>query len=54
VRLAVTAHVRHAETQYDHLLASGYERWDSRAEVKREVEEVLARWRASSDTGQEG
>jgi hypothetical protein len=44
VCLAVVAHVRHTETRYDHLLASGYERWDARAEVKHEVEEVLAKW----------
>jgi hypothetical protein len=48
VCLAVTAHIRHAETQYDHLLASGCERWDARAEVKGEVEEVLAKWGAQS------
>jgi hypothetical protein len=44
VCLAVVAHVRHTETRYDHLLASGYERWDARAEVKHEVEAVLAKW----------
>lgn len=30
VRLAVTAHIRHAETDYDKLLAEGWERWDGR------------------------
>jgi hypothetical protein len=46
VCLAVAAHIRHTETRYDHLLASGYERWEARAEVKHEVEEVLAKWSA--------
>ena len=46
VCLAVAAHIRHTETRYDHLLASGYERWEARAEVKHEVEEVLAKWGA--------
>jgi hypothetical protein len=46
VCLAVVAHVRHTETRYDHLLANGYERWDARAEVKYEVEAVLAKWEA--------
>lgn len=54
VCLAVTAHVRHTETRYDHLLASGYERWDARGEVKHEVEEVLAKWRAQSGTDRAG
>jgi hypothetical protein len=44
VRLAVIAHVRHAETRYDHLLAAGYERWEARAQVAPEVQGVLNRW----------
>jgi hypothetical protein len=46
VYLAVVAHVRHTETRYDELLASGYERREARAEVKQEVEAVLERWSA--------
>jgi hypothetical protein len=46
VNLAVVAHIRHTETRYDQLLASGYERWEARAEVKHDVEGVLAKWRA--------
>ncbi len=46
VYLAVMAHVRHAETEYDELLVSGRERREARAEVKRQVEEVLAKWKA--------
>lgn len=44
VRLAVIAHVRHAETNYDELLSQGYERWLARAEVEDQVTHVLARW----------
>ena len=45
VRMAVAAHVRHRETAYDELLASGEERQDARAFVRGEVEAVLERWR---------
>lgn len=44
VRLAVAAHVRHAETNYDELLAAGWEREDARAEVQERVQQVLAGW----------
>ena len=44
VRLAVLAHVRHRETGYDELLASGEERQDARALVRGEVDAVLERW----------
>ena len=44
VRLAVIAHVRHAETTYDQLLCQGYERRDARGEVEGQVARVLARW----------
>lgn len=44
VRLAVTAHVRHAETPYDKLLAEGWDREDARAEVQARVQQVLAGW----------
>ncbi len=47
VRLAVTAHVRHAETEYDALLAQGYERSEARAQVHDAVARILARWEAS-------
>jgi hypothetical protein len=45
VRLAVTAHVRHAETSYDDLLLQGIEREDARERVYRKVYEVLNRWK---------
>lgn len=44
VRLAVQAHVRHAETAYDELLARGLDRDDARARVADEVRDVLAVW----------
>ena len=46
VRLAVVAHIRHAETQYDELLARGYERWEARARVEGAVDRVLGKWEA--------
>jgi hypothetical protein len=44
VRLAVVAHVRHVETNYDQLLAQGFDRHAARAEVKGAVDTVLASW----------
>ena len=46
VRSAVIAHVRHTETQYDDLLGRGYERWEARAQVEEEVDQVLTDWQA--------
>ena len=47
VRLAVIAHVRHAETNYDELLSAGQDRERSRAAVWPQVEATLAEWRES-------
>ena len=44
VTLAVRAHVRHAHTDYDPLLAEGREPAEARAIVRPEIERVLARW----------
>jgi hypothetical protein len=44
VQLAVIAHVRHAETDYDELLAGGYERWEAREAVQTTVGRVLQQW----------
>jgi hypothetical protein len=44
VRLAVAAHVRHAETKYDDLLMRGFERWEAREEVHAQVAHILAKW----------
>ncbi|MCP4134847.1 MAG: DUF2293 domain-containing protein [bacterium] len=46
VRLAVVAHVRHAETKYHELLAQGFERGMARDMVRESIEEVLAKWEA--------
>lgn len=46
IRLAVIAHIRHAETPYDKLLARGFERWEAREQVTAEVDQVLAQWEA--------
>ncbi|HID31655.1 MAG TPA: DUF2293 domain-containing protein [Desulfobacterales bacterium] len=47
VRMAVIAHIRHAETQYDELLMTDDERWDARAQVEGAVRQVLTNWEAS-------
>jgi hypothetical protein len=44
VRLAVVAHIRHTETDYDLLLARGHERWEARREVEEEVYRILREW----------
>jgi len=44
IRLAVIAHIRHAETRYDRLLADGYDRQDGRALVAGDIDQVLKRW----------
>lgn len=44
VRLAVIAHIRHTETNYDELLARGYDRWEARAKVEGRVQDVLEDW----------
>jgi hypothetical protein len=45
VRLAVIAHIRHAETKYDSLLANDPDRTDAHAEVADTVTRVLTRWK---------
>ncbi|MBW2707445.1 MAG: DUF2293 domain-containing protein [Deltaproteobacteria bacterium] len=44
VRLAVTAHARHAETNYDDLLLKGSERREAREKVYQKVIQILDRW----------
>jgi hypothetical protein len=44
IELAVVAHIRHAETNYDELLAEGVERHEARALVKARIGEVMERW----------
>jgi len=45
VDLAVTTHLRHAKTEYDKLLAKGYERSDARRMIRSELEAILIEWR---------
>jgi hypothetical protein len=45
ILLAVRAHVRHHETRYDALLASGMHVWQARIAVQRQIDAVLAEWR---------
>ena len=47
IRLAVIAHIRHVETQYDQLLSKGYDRWEVREMVKEEVTRILTKWENS-------
>jgi len=44
VHLAVIAHIRHRETNYDKLLAMGYERREARDQVNAKVGEMLTNW----------
>jgi hypothetical protein len=45
VLLAVAAHVRHRETNYDELLAKEWDRLEARAQVRHHVDEVLQSWK---------
>ena len=45
MRLAVVAHIRHAETSYDTVVAQGRDRRDARAGVEIQVRAVLAEWK---------
>lgn len=47
VWLATIAHVRHVHTEYDRLLAEGYDRDAARFFVIDQTNEVLTRWRAT-------
>ena len=44
VHLAVIAHIRHTETDYDLLLARGYERSEARSQVQRQIDRILEKW----------
>lgn len=47
VWLATVAHVRHVHTDYDRLLAEGYDRDSARFFVVDQTNAVLTRWRAT-------
>jgi len=44
IKLAVIAHIRHAETDYDIKLSKGYDRLDARFSVQGKVMEILSKW----------
>jgi hypothetical protein len=44
VRLAVRAHIRHRETNYDNLLAHGSDRHDARSDIRPRVDQVIESW----------
>ena len=48
VYLAVAAHVRHQETNYDELLLSDFERRQAREQVQAQVSHVLAEWQSTT------
>ncbi|MBU0729207.1 MAG: DUF2293 domain-containing protein [Proteobacteria bacterium] len=47
VRLAVVAHIRHQETDYDELLLRGDDRVSAREQVRARIDGVLQRWQAA-------
>ena len=44
IRLAVIAHMRHKETEYDALLAQGCERFTARSQVEADVVRIMKEW----------
>jgi hypothetical protein len=44
IRLAVIAHIRHIETNYDELLSMDYDRHRVRSIIKEDVDNVVSRW----------
>lgn len=46
IRLAVIAHVRHRETNYDKMLSMGYDRHEARMLIQRDVDAVIGKWEA--------
>ena len=53
VRLAVIAHIRHAHTRYDSLVARYGDKRLARSEVQPKIDRVLARWEAPEPEGRE-
>ncbi len=44
LELAVRAHIRHGHTNYDQLLMQGTDRLEARAQIKDQIERVVAAW----------
>ena len=51
VRLAVLAHIRHAETPYDELLMMGHDRREARNIVTDKVDRILEQWESRETNG---
>lgn len=49
IHLAVVAHIRHVHTKYDELLMEGWDRFEARARIARDLDRVLAAW-SKADT----
>lgn len=45
VHLAVIAHIRHRETNYDELLGQGFPRHEARSDVRHRVDQILEGWK---------
>lgn len=50
VQLAVRAHIRHCETDYDTLLRNGVAREDARKQVEAKIQDVFKAWRGGLQT----
>lgn len=48
VHLAVTAHARHTETEYDELLLKGHERYDARESIGSKLDRILNKWESGN------
>ncbi|MGI9066667.1 MAG: DUF2293 domain-containing protein [Pyrinomonadaceae bacterium] len=46
VRLAVIAHIRHSETNYDEMLGKGWPRHEARAHVRNQVDQISESWKS--------
>ena len=44
VRLAVIAHIRHAETKYDELFIAGHNKETARAKIRENLDKILKKW----------
>ncbi|MDY0145797.1 MAG: DUF2293 domain-containing protein [Kiritimatiellia bacterium] len=47
VRLAVKAHIRHTETNYDELLSTGMDRAEARVRVRPDVSKIASNWQST-------
>ncbi|KAK7544523.1 uncharacterized protein J3D65DRAFT_673267 [Phyllosticta citribraziliensis] len=48
VKLGVTAHARHAYTEYDELLKQGFTQKVAREKIKTDVEDIVSKWQGMS------